>query len=255
MTTRLYSATLLALLAIFLTAPDAARAVNCDKKPDHPACGGDGGDGGDPGNEMLPLTIDFVDALAVTDDGSPYVDDPDGSGVEAFIGSQAKSGDIVLRLQDTTPPRFIDVTFGATTDSIDPDCGSPPSGLVTLRHLEVDVQDGAGTPQGVYDLSDEDPDVNVPMRARLEVGAGGQVWVLNYGTGENKLCGASTNAHDSVWVIKTQGADEWTVGTFDLNGDPVGSLACLEKAGAGKGDKTKFCGRYEMPFSFTATPQ
>ena len=112
----------------------------------------------------------------------------------------------------------------------------------------------SATPKGVYDLSDDGiSEVKVPMKARV-VDSGGQVWVLNYGTGENRLCGASTNAHDSVWVRKTNSVDQWTVGTLDSQGGDAGSTACLEKVGGGKGDKTKFCGRYEMPFSFVATP-
>ena len=254
-----------ALLSLAMIAPNPALAgVNCDEKPNHPKCGG-GDDGGGNGNEKLPLTIAFGPlGTGITSDGfGDYVDDPDGTGVEAFVGSAAKTGEILLRLHDIGASRWINLAFGPLDlrdlGKIDDSCGLPPDGAVDeLRFLLVKVTDALD--KGVYDMHDDadggPSEVDVSMKLRFhkgDVNNNPQAWVLNYGTGDNKLCGSSTHGSDLVWVIKAVDAEQWTVGTYDSGGAPTGSTACLEKAASGPGDKNKFCGRYEMSVSFTAT--
>jgi len=211
--------------------------------------GGKGGGGDDGGNEKLPLTIEFADDLGdrIASDGLPYLDG--AAGVEAFVGSQAKTGDILLKLLDA-PSRTINLDFtGGTSDSIDSACPAIGLPVDQLQFLEVNASDGSGTPNGVYDLSDGGTsEVQVSMRLRY-IDSDGEAWFLNFGTGERKLCGSSTYSHDRVWVTKTAGQDQWTVHT--AAGE---STACLERSGGSGGVKAKFCGRYEMPFSFAATP-
>ena len=238
-----------ALFLLAAVAPDPGIAANCAKKPDHPSCPGGGSDDGS-GNEKWRSTIVFRDAVAPPDrmlsDGADYVDGADG--VEAFIGSSAKEGDILLKLQNS-------LTRTIHLDFADPvlahqagDCAAPIELSYELAFLEVDVSGGLGTPQGVYNLDGDS--VMVPMRLRF-IDSTGQAWFLNYGTGERKQCRSGDHPNNEVVVQEPDASiDEWTVTADPMNG----SIACLEKGNTGPGSKLKFCGSYNMPFFFTVTP-
>ena len=105
----------LCLLATFLASP--ALAANCAKNPNHPHCpdGGDGGSGS--GNEKWPSTLVFDDPVVpgpgISSDGlGAYVDNTlIGGNHEVFIGSQAKEGNILMKLHAPNT-RTISLNFG-----------------------------------------------------------------------------------------------------------------------------------------------
>ncbi len=268
------------LLAALAPNQGFAAKPNCDDpNSTHPQCVGD--DGGSGGIEKVPSIITFDDDFPGTpelpgdpgiksDDGAPepyhtfadttYVDGDNG--VEAFIGSSAKTGDIILKLpQDPNDDRHIALNTGGGQFV---ECGDIPNGLVVAQGLVVAVSADTRTKQGVYDMGTGEGEISVVPAVTMRVlirtlDDPDQLWFLNYGTGERKLCGdlGTGEGNDRVKVTMT-GSDSnnatITEGDIWEVEAPAGSYACLEKHGSGGGNKTKFCGSYLMPFHFDIKP-
>jgi hypothetical protein len=85
------------------------------------------------------------------------------------------------------------------------------------------------------------------MRVHFSEPGSSDIWFLNFGRGDRNACGREPSS--DVRVTETS-PDVWDV-TNDPQSAPIG---CLEKKGPGGKNKIEWCGSYNMPFSFTATP-
>ena len=247
------------VLGLVFPGGDPARAAKGGNK---------GGDTSD--NEKWPSTITFLERATdhFTSDGDVAYGDntPNPGDVEAFIGSEAKDGDIILNLRPISADtaRHITLDFGATPNF--ETCGAPPAldeqnpdhggatNHLNVQHLEVNVSDdgvidGQKLSQGVYNMV-EDDEVLVSMRLLVR-DANDELWFVNYGSGERKLCGAELGTGNYPVLVEH-------LGTPDGDGIPAWrvtstGVACLEKHG-GAGAKTKKCGSHHLDFQFDIQP-
>lgn len=257
------------VLAAALLGPAGAQAANCEKNPNHETCTGSDGDPG-AGNEKVSSRISFRDTATAPEDrigsenltGDVYVDSnlPDGhAGVDAFIGSEANTGNIFLRTWSLEDPTFVNrriyLDFSQEVTNA-PDC-NPPSDLnYSLQFLKADVNDEVT--DGIYALTEVGDSQDSEMRLRF-IDGDGQAWFLNFGGGERKLCGSEGSSRVMV-TREAVGGDPDIADTGDiwsvepLEAAPGEYLGCLEKAGGAKGVKAEYCGKFNMPFRFEIAP-
>lgn len=226
--------------------------------------GGKGGGGDTSINAKWPSTIEFVDgyqdggvAAGLKSDGlGPYVDNTATTGdVEAFVGSAAKEGEIILSL--AAPPgdnRHVRYDFSTPdpANSGDPSCALPiPDGNSNLFFQRLEVNVSEQFQQGVYNMGLAPDDVAVVTMRTSFRDSTGQLFFLNYGGGERKLCGREA-PNDDVVVSLSPPHDPFNSPTWTVT-SVTGGSACLERHG-GAGGKTKNCGSFKMPFQFTIVP-
>lgn len=165
-----------------------------------------------------------------SDWGQSYIDGENA--VEAFIGSQANSGNVWLRLKDS--PRGLMLDF---TECVSPaeSCNPPASEVYSLANLKVDANDVKKN--GVLGMALNET-ISAPMRVyywtSAEQGPGFIDFNLNL-SGKSPCKGAS----DFVTVTRTA---EWT---WEIVADPtrIGCVTLPDNAG--------WAGNYHFPFQFT----
>jgi len=199
--------------------------------------GGNGGGGG--GGSTTPIQITFADeqgalGFRLSGDGlGAYVDDPDGSGVEAYLGGSG-GGDIFLRLANAT-------SRGLWLDFEDcyPDGTSctPPYAFGIDFVSSIAVAPSVAVAGGLFGMTPGQT-VEVPMDLYYDFDnpAGpGQIYF------DSQLKGRNPCKNKSLYVTVTRPgtAELWTVSA------DTSVLACVTLPGGA------LSGQYAMPFQFT----
>lgn len=193
--------------------------------------------GNQPGS-TIPIVITFRDctdlqcaaADRIRSDWNQSYNDGE-NGVEAFIGTQANSGNVGLRLNES--PRGLSLDF---TECVSPEsCRPPPSQVYPLAFIRVDAT--AVRKNGVLGMAVNET-VSVPMRVYYRLLAEQGPGFIDFNpnlTGKSACKGAS----DFVSVIRTG------EGTWEIFADPtrIGCVTLPDNAG--------WAGNYHFPFHFT----
>ncbi|HVT43950.1 MAG TPA: hypothetical protein VMT00_06120 [Thermoanaerobaculia bacterium] len=158
----------------------------------------------------------------------PYVDGE--LGVEAFLGTQANSGNVLLNVKRSTRGLLLDFTECVSTGR----CTPPPSQIYSLSSIRVDAT--AVRKNGLLGMAVHET-LSVPARVQYqetaEQGPGFIDFDPNLG-GKSPCKGAS----DAVSVTRT-GVDTW-----EVIADPsrIGCVTLPDNAG--------WAGNYHFPFRF-----
>lgn len=201
---------------------------------------GGGGGGGGKGGDITPVQITFADELGqlgnrISGDGSgAYVHDPNGSGVEAYLGTGGAEGDIFLRLAKASS-RGIWFDFGQCYP--DPTSCNPPFAAAVDFSSSIAVAPSAVVAGGLFGMT-AGQTITAPMEFDYDFDGPdgpGFVYFDSGLKGKNACKNKSLNA-----TITRPGADAlWTVSV------DASALACATLP------QGVLSGQYVMPFQFT----
>ncbi len=226
---------------ILITTLTFALASTASAKPGGGKGGGGGGkDGGGGSGGIVPISITFRDDPVYDRVGSdivtPYVDAV--SGVEAFIGSKANTGNVWLRLAQSDRGLYLDFT-----DCFDsPDyskCTSPfapyKNSVVSISAIKLDANDVLSG--GILSMVLDDT-ISAPLRIYYQFEKGAPPGFIEFNP---SVKGGSPckNKSNHVTVIRISDTS-WEVSAEPFN------RACATLPGG-----EDLSGVYVMPFSFT----
>jgi hypothetical protein len=164
-----------------------------------------------------------------SDWGQSYIDGENG--VEAFLGSQANSGNVLLNLKNSSRGLMLD--FG---DCVTPEnCNSPASQVYSLANIRVDAT--AVKKNGLLGMTLNET-ISAPMRVYYWVSADQGPGFIDFNpnlTGKSPCKGAS----DFVSVTRT-GEGSWEI---EADATRIGCVTLPDNAG--------WAGNYHFPFQFT----
>ena len=182
------------------------------------------------GEETTPVTITFANAGAdrITSDvyGS-YINGQDA--VEAFIGSKANLGNLILRLLNS-PVRTLKLDFSQCVSA--GECTPPAQDVQVPVFLKADVNETLSAGMLGMNVGDQ---TTAPMRIRFLDDHPEGPWFVNFDPSIRGCRGSD------LVTVRRSGASTWELS--------AGGTACL--SAGGKPGQAEFRGRYNMPFSLT----
>jgi len=164
-----------------------------------------------------------------SDWGQSYIDGEHG--VEAFLGTQANSGNVGLRLNQSSRGLLLEFAECASAGS----CNPPASQLYSLVFVRVDAT--AVRKNGILGMSVNET-MSAPARVYYQVSAEQGPGFIDFNpnlSGKNPCKGAS----DFVSVTRT-GEGTWTIRADATR------IACVTLP-----DNAGWAGNYHFPFQFT----
>jgi hypothetical protein len=204
-----------------------------------PGGGKGGGKPADGDDGTIPVSVTFLDAqtdLIGSDDGTPYLDGTDG--VQAFLGSQANTGNIMLWLSKSPRGLYMDFSdcYGTGTDCVSP-LDPILNGVISNSAIKVNANDVLT--EGVFAMRfGEAHAISAPMRVYYDFddGRGPGFIEFNPAVKGGSPCKNKSNFVTVVRISET---------SWEVSSAP-GNRACATQPGG-----RQLAGIFKMPFKFT----